>query len=576
MAGEITPGEIRATEFRTALRGLDATEVQDFLERIASELESLTEQRDRLAARAGEYGDRDLESEFEHLGREVTAVLQSAREAAEAMRERASLDAARWRSESMAEAERVRKDARNDAEALRGDAWTTGTELLTQTTAEIKRLRAESERDVLTVMGEAEREAHRLTSSARREAEDLTRNARMDAEKTVSDATKRRDDLIEQAHRQASAAEERTRALEQRREELLEELENVRSTLSRLEGTLEERRDDLNLSASDSATVRVVPTSPAQEERTWEPGETVRIVNHADEEPIADVESETDEVVAEALAAPEPATEPEPEPEPAPQPEPEPEPSPEPVPEPAPSFRVDEVGALFASLRGHEVPVTAVATAPEPVSRPPQPTKSAAQGVDWVEQRDSLLLPITNRALRGVKKAVTDAQNIALDSLRTDASWTPDPVALSESMRADVIGLWAESFAAGHSAAEQMIGERVKRPSTPSSRAAEEIGESLSAAVNEALSAAGEGQRERQSATSRVFRGWRTDEAERRTRELALKGYHEGIAASLPADSDLNWVAAGTICSACAEASANPRSSLPPVHPGCECTVALS
>ena len=27
--------------------------------------------------------------------------------------------------------------------------------------------------------------------------------------------------------------------------------------------------------------------------------------------------------------------------------------------------------------------------------------------------RDSRLLPITNRALRGVKKAVTDAQNVA-------------------------------------------------------------------------------------------------------------------------------------------------------------------
>ena len=43
------------------------------------------------------------------------------------------------------------------------------------------------------------------------------------------------------------------------------------------------------------------------------------------------------------------------------------------------------------------------------------------------------------------------------------------------------------------------------------------------------LEKAGEGPRERQSAASRVFRVWRSDEAERRIRDIALRGYESGI-----------------------------------------------
>ncbi|MCH8284176.1 MAG: LLM class flavin-dependent oxidoreductase, partial [Chloroflexi bacterium] len=67
---------------------------------------------------------------------------------------------------------------------------------------------------------------------------------------------------------------------------------------------------------------------------------------------------------------------------------------------------------------------------PEPESKSPPPAvgekASASVSDDRIEDRDSRLLPITNRALRGVKKAVTDAQNVALDTLRTDADWAPE------------------------------------------------------------------------------------------------------------------------------------------------------
>ncbi len=598
MAPDVSPEEIRQARFRTVLRGLDADEVSAFLDRVASEIEGLSEERERLTARLGEYAGRDLESEFDSLGREVAAVLQAAREAADQMRERASVDAARWRSEAQAEVDALRKEAANDAETLRGDAWATGSELLAQAAVEAQRTRSEAERDVLSVMGEAEREAHRLTSSARRETEDLIRAATMDAEKVASEAKKRHDDIIDQAHRQAESAQERTRALEERREELMEELETVRAALARLEGTLQERRDSLDLS-SESSSVRVVPAPKLEPgEPDWELGETVRVIPPVGPRPFPDApedlfpEPEPEpEPVPEPEPEPDPVPEPEPEPEPVPEPEPEPEPDPEPLSEPEPVSEPepapDVVESLFASLRGQpppETPTMATATPEasdgsealmEEVRIETVPAPLISSDNDVIDERDARLLPITNRALRGVKKAVTEAQNVALDSLRTEESWYPEGGDLADMMRADLIGLWAESYSAGHAIAEEQLGAKLRRHETPHSTAADDFGTDLAEAVSGALIQAGDGQRERQSATSRVFRGWRTDEAERRVRELALTGYHRGLVESLADQGRLAWVPSGTPCSACRTAATDPVSNLPPVHNGCECTLAL-
>jgi DivIVA domain-containing protein len=598
MTSELHPEEIRAVGFRTVRRGLDPDEVSAFLNRIAARMEEIEADRDRLAGKVGEFADRDLESEFEALGLEVAAVLKTAKQAADSMRDSATTDADRWRSEARTEVESILKQARNDAEALRGDAWAAGTELLNQASAEARRIRSEAEQDVLSVMGEAEREAHRLTSSARREAEDVLRTAMMDAEKMASEAKKRHDDLIEQAYRQSESAQERTRALEERREELMLELETVRSTLSRLEGTLEERREDLELS-KETTSVRVVPARVEPGEVEWELGETVRVIapserSFSDEEPFTMDEPDFDDIEPEPEPYPEPEPVPEPEPAPVAEPEPEPEPEPrrrdigeaEPVAElPAVNDEpeADDVGALFASLRGTPRPAITVhpttppagSASPEPLpTRPPE--REPAAGGEAMELRDSRLLPITNRALRGVKKAVTDAQNVALDNLRTDESWQPESSAMAEMLQADLKSLWAESYSAGHSAAEEMTGGRLKRGVTPSSNASDEFGEDLAGAVSNALIDAGEGLRARQTATSRVFRAWRTDEAERRVRQLALTGYHRGLADSVSETDGLEWVASGTPCSACREASNEPGTHLPPIHAGCECTVVLA
>lgn len=602
MAPEISPDSIRDAQFRTVIRGVDTNEVSQFLSEVAARIAELEAERDRLSARLGEFADRDLKTEFENVGREVTTVLEAAREAAETMRERATLDAARWRSEAMSDAETERKDARNDAEALRGDAWAAGTELLNQSVAESNRLMKLAERDAITITGEAEREAHRLVSNARRDAEDLVRSATMNAEKLTVDATKAHDEMIEQARRQAEASQERTRALEQRREELMEELDGVRSTLSQLEGTLEAKREDLNLSRTHDTSVRVVPSSSSaavpivENPVDWEPGETVRVVRETSDAPIpssrepdpieATEERPTRVITDQPVNVPESVTDPEPAVDPVVIDEPiEEEPSAPVAPEPETEPADDEVDALFASLLDPNVrtdpPATRAPTPepPVPVVKPSEPKASPREELqrsdDLLEARDAMLLPITNRALRGIKKAITEGQNIALDGLRTDADWRPDRTQLAETLRADIITLWSESFSAGHDRAEAMIGSKLKRPATPKSNLADEFGVAIADALESELEASGDGQRERQSAASRVFRAWRTDEAERRVREVALSGFHEGLATSV-GDRPLQWVASGTPCSACKDAAQNPSENLPPVHHGCECSVVVA
>ena len=604
MESSPTPDQVRRARFRAVFRGVDSGEVEAFLESVATGIEALATERDRLMERLGELAERDLATEFESVGREVAAVLQAAREAADAMRERAGADAARWRAEATAEAEDAIKRARSDAEHLRGDAWTTGTELLNQVMAEVRRLRENAEREVLSIVGEAEREAHRLTAIARRDAEELSRNSRVEAERLTVEAQTRHDEILEQAQRQAESAQERARALEARRDELLEELDLVRSTLSRLEGDLDGRRDDLGFRSGDSSVKIVPPASlPPSPPKTWEPGETVRVVRPSSDEPEKPPKEpeeppEEDGPDAETIAEDVRRLRRAPQPEPGVEVEESPGPTEvvlaeettpdEQTKESTGGSIADDLSSLFARLRvpvrsrqanetTMERSVEEVSPEDSPSDEPPSGETAAAAGQDVrpmvsdpnaIAARDGAILPITNRALRNLKRSLTEAQNLALEGVRLDPdAWRPDPETLADSLRPDLVTLFAESYAAGHVSARETLGETVKRPPTPKRDDAEAVAAALAAALDET----GTGDaRDRQAAVSRVFRSWRTDEAERRVRALGLTAFHLGLAQSAPA---LEWVAAGRPCSACQGAASDPTSNLPPVHLGCECTV---
>ncbi|MFO7292305.1 MAG: DivIVA domain-containing protein [Actinomycetes bacterium] len=651
MTDHPTPDEIRRATFRVAFRGFDQAEVTARLEELADLVASLAEERDRLRARLGEFADRDLKSEFEAIGREVTAVLEAAREAAQSMRERAAADAARWRSEAMAEAEATLKQARADAEAMRSDAWTTGTQLLEEVQREVQRQREELERNSLAVMGEAEREAHRLTASARREAEDVLRAAKMEAERLVAQARADHDEIIASAHRQAQAAQERARALEERRAELMEEIESIRATLAELEDELEEKRLGIGLSEPTELTGKMVILDEEGEEMEgWEEGHTVRVIRPnrqpepppepepAEKEPepepiepefpppvfddedtavtvvpssrvgqVGDDEERAEDVTEEppAPVEDEPSVE-EPVDEPADErtspgtDEEEPEedqpaeeepvvageaaapPAPEPESVAVGSNGADDVFDLFRRLR--EPQPTEAADAEEPAEEPvasgeePEPEVSPAaphlpEGVDPFETRERLLLPITNAALRAIKRALTEAQNEALEQIRVSGGqWAPDPEMLESAFADELDTLGDQASQAGIEAAVEMgiAGVTAVDPAPPPP---DKVGVELAEALVAALESAGSGSRERQAAASRVFRGWRTDEAERRVRAYALASYHHALRQALEQQERAwQWLPAGRLCPACRRA-AEEGGSVPPAHRDCSCTI---
>jgi DivIVA domain-containing protein len=575
---QLTPDQITGRSFRSAFRGLDPGEIKEFLAAIAQQMADLIAQRDRLAGRLGEFAERDLKSEFAAVGIEVTSVLEAARDAAEGMRDRATADAARWRSEAMAEAEAERRSAREDAERLRSDAWLTSEDLLKQAQNEARRLAETAERDSLSVLGEAEREAHRLTASARRESEDLTRVARMEAERVHAEALARHDEIVESARRQADASQERARALEQRRQELLAELETLRSSLSRMEGELDERRTRLGLSGPEEQPaeqiLRVV--TPGSDKAEWEPGETVRVVSRRKEKQAAAPASDLDEVVEDVkrIRSNESAK--------AAEPEPEQEPPIDAVSEPeedvaAESTTVDELGAIFSRLRGvppTDEPAPGPSDEVKEAPAPPAP-KRVQSDADPFELQRRLVLPVSNRALRNLKRQLTEMQNQALEGIRvSEGAWRPTIDDASQYLRPELVVLLAESFSMGHSAAEELAGRTFARPHTPARDEASGMAGDLVEQITAVLGSEEDGGRERSSALSRVFRAWRTDEAERRVNDLASSAYHAGLSSSLASGGmEAVMIVGGRGCLRCREAAEDETVHLPPLHPGCTCTL---
>lgn len=653
---EFTPDDIPRKQFRTSFRGFDAVEVREYLETLAAAVSELVTERDQMASKLSELGERDLKSEFESIGREVTAVLETARDAADQLRQRATNDATRWRSEAVAEAEQQLRAARADAEQLRGDAWSAADALLKQATAEAERIEANTEKERLRMVGEAEREAHRVVAAGRREAEDMVRNAKMEVDRLTISAQTAHDEMIEKATRQADAAQERTRALEIRRQELKVELDSIRHALATAEGELEERRSALQLSPQTVESVEQ-PAAPVKaegdEEKSgedeWTPGETVRVVRPGGSSPVTRTTvggpiSETPEIVVltpeevkarqqgeeppegrqsaddgddetpvestdldtavEAPTVDEPV-EPEPEPEVAdresdssevpvesagPVADAETgeadEPTAQDEHERAEEGRFEELSGLFARLREPKESVEPQPDAemdgePAAAADSPRERRVPRYDGDPFELRSRLILPVSNRALRNIKRQLTEAQNEALEELRlSDGEWDPDGPSLGARLRPDLIVLASEAFSSGHTAAMEMVDERFKRPSTPKIEPETEWIAALLQDVNHALVEGrrqGQGARQLGASVSRVFRAWRTDEAERRVADLAASRYHAGLAEVLESNGySMEWVVSGRGCTGCrtsAESDPSEWETLPPLHPNCGCTI---
>ncbi len=211
---------------------------------------------------------------------------------------------------------------------------------------------------------------------------------------------------------------------------------------------------------------------------------------------------------------------------------------------------------------------------------PPEP-------VDPLEIRDRLLLPITNRVLRAVKRQLSDGQNVALEGLRLDPDgWSPQSDEFVATIGPDCSILESEAFGAGAAAAAELLGSNNPRPKAVGldGNAAARLAQMLEDQVVEALDEgrrAGHNVRDLSATVSRVYRAWRTDHAEREIRSTATAAYHQGMrAAYAEAGVDkLRLVIAGAGCVDCRAAAehlvdpSDPAGPLPPLHERCSCTV---
>jgi len=641
MADLVSPDQIRSRSFRTTFRGFDQAEVAEFLDRVSSTVEYLDRERARVGSEADEQTDGDLQTEFQRVSAEIGELLEAARLAAEGMRDRAAAEAADWRRSAEADSANAREEAQSDSEALRGDAWSTAKALLDQSQAEARNIGEAAEKEALAVVGHSERESHKKLASARRESDEMMRTAKMESERLLVNARSQHDEIIEAARKQADAAQERARALEVRRDELLAELETVRSRIHSMEADIEERRQPVPADPAQPASVRLIPAEGSDERDAreaatkWSPTDTIRIIpaegrkiepdepvdaaslaeevrRLRDEAAIAELAGEPDEAVAEEPDEP-PSVEEDETPVAGPADtheavaEPDDEVSKLEQPE-----TVDEVvqvvqekpwalDSLFATLRSEPpeaTPVAAPEYPPEPVNaEAPQPAAGDTNAEklasppdgDAVADRDRLLLPITNRVLRGVKRQLTEAQNITLEDVRVNENWNPESVDLAERVRGDLLILVQESYSAGQSAAGLILGVETGRAKPGKADIPDHSGE-FSSTMTEALAnvagAAGEqGPRALSASLSRVYRAWRTDEAERRLHNYAAGAFHRGVLAGAAGAgaTQIAWVISGRGCPTCRAAAQVGTVAIgsdfpgidgvPPVHPGCACTI---
>ena|GEM_PF-672820 len=639
--------DLRKVSFPAQRRGYERAAVDRFRNEVADRVGSLEQDIARLGATLDQLGLRDgpdVAAEIARVGVDISAVLDEARRAATEMRQRAAADAVRWRSDAEADAAARGAASEADATALRRSAWEVATAMLEDCQGKAAALLEDAKRDALFIRAEAEREGLRTVAEARRLSDELVRTATGQASQLVSGAHDESDRLLEAARRSAETAQERTRALETRRSELMRDLDEARRAIDEMGGQVEQGRSRGSVTAmrvtlppgepraeawrDDAASVRIVPAPSPMVSTPVDADELAAEVESMRSAPAPASPAVTEQVsTTEPAPAPLPEPEPPPQPEPAPLPEPEPPPQPEPLPEPAPepppepepppqpeplpepappqmaSARLAPINDLFASLRTDRPPDAERTAVPAAIVAPPaagagaaSPTATAAMPIRRAvvdaaafELRDRLLLPLENEGLREVKRVIVDLQNQALGALRLgDGRWEPDTAMFVALLDPAVTRMETASFAAGLAASGELAGSAPPPVSTaPPVGGAGAIADALIAALGDAqgrAATAGMGPRETAAAVSRVFRGWRTDEAERRLRTASYRAYHEGVLAGLSTlgVAAVTAVTAARPCPECPAATAatwDPRSgvptgfSLPPAHPECTTTI---
>ncbi len=539
-----------------------------------------------------------------------TELLEQAQQRRGETLESADKDALFIRAEAEREALRMTGDARRDAEEAGREA------------------RSEAERVLMAAQAEAET----ILARARQSAESAQQRARAleqrraelmgeleAARESIGQLEDEIDSRREALHAVATGSESTMRVIEpgDESEDWMDGDASVRIVpASRIRVTepvdadaLVAEVQELRARAGDAAPPEADTRPPVEPDTTTPPPAAAAADIEAEPSPPAPAEPEAedepesgDEPDAAASARDETETEAEPEAEAASGAETEADSKPEQaqLEEPEPAGAIDGLFAALRTSKGAGEPngeVAPAAAEPEgaPGAAPPAaprdaPVATPASEVDAFDVRDRYLIPIANRALRAVKRDIVELQNRVLEELRVaQTEWQVDGSMVVAEVSDDVARLVQECFVAGHAAAAEIVGEATtpQPAGPPPAEDSPSIAEALTAAVAGALERAraeGAGARQVAAAASRVFRAWRTDEAERRLRHSARIAYHAGLIEGFGqlGVRAVMAVASGRPCGECAAGSdvtwapgAEPPdgSVIPPALLACDATV---
>lgn len=584
----------------------------------------------------------DLKAEIEDVGIEIQTVIDASMAAAEGFRTRASADADELMVEADRASRALRGDAWEAGSDLleQADAYTR--QAIAEAREASLFIRAEAEQDAKRLVSDARREADEMIRSSREEGERIVVIAKAESESVLEGARQAADKAQERARALENRRSELLTELESA-EAAKREIEKVRAmhgTPTDATGVrvIAAGSDGRTHWPADEGTVRILPADPVLTDEPVDaeqmaaeveemrasvtmPQAVVEVDIREEVKPDVTVASDDDaagtpEVKLGAVVAEEPAVEAEPDAaleddgaEPTSDEEPlveerlveEPvseETAPEEPEEPpvAPAAGPREkvtivtndagVDALFAKLRHPVTEPVAVEVAEEPAEEPLLPVLRAVPDLEVGEafgRRDRTLLPVENRGLRGLKRRIVELQNRVLEEIRTSSGeWRLGREFVVEMMGDEMDAVLQDSFSAGHAAAAESLGvDEPQLTGGPEQGAAEDFTVDLHRDVHAVMErGSGLASRRLASDVGRVFRSWRTDEAERHVRQAARRAYNDGLLAGyerleVPA---VEAVAPGRPCGQCGAGTGTtwrPGGSipasvvLPPAGPGC-------
>ena len=185
MNRETLVGDTEELTFSRAFLGYDPLEVRAFVREANKRIAQLSSQRPGTRDGSGGVPEPELSGAIASAVREIDEVLESARLAAQRIRDTAEVDVSDSVETAHQQARHIVAEAEDEAFTLRQVAWEAATEMLEAASSEVADLRAEAEGDALQIIDDAERRAIRELAAARRDSENVLQTARVEYERLV-------------------------------------------------------------------------------------------------------------------------------------------------------------------------------------------------------------------------------------------------------------------------------------------------------------------------------------------------------------------------------------------------------